>query len=230
LNRGRRPVRRRSASAARDQHESAFARILADLVTRVPGAQAAALVDLEGETVDYWGRLSPFDVKLAAAQWRVVIDDIRRRADLTTATFLAIRASRASYQVHVLPEGYALVLVLSRGSGHSGWRRAVASCGQALAAEASWGAPRSRVADWYGVVVSADAKRRPVSLGKPPSARPLEVLGALASGIGARERGWRVRLDDGVEATLVREAGGNWYVDELRALPTPPGLHPRKSR
>jgi hypothetical protein len=40
----------------------------------------------------------------------------------------------------------------------------------------------------------------------------VEVLGALVT-----ERGFRVRLDTGVELTIVREAGGFWYADD--ALP-----------
>jgi hypothetical protein len=219
VNREARPVRRSSAPPARDQHETAFTRILTELVSRVPGARAAALVDLEGETVDYSGILLPYDVKVAAAQWRVVIDEIRLRGPLAKATFIAIRAARASYQVHVLPEGYALAIVLSRAAGFGGWHRAVASCCHALAQEAAWNRAGVRIPAWYAVRVTVDAQRRPVALGNAPSARPLEVLGALASGMGPRERGWRVRLEDGVEATLVREPGGKWYVDEARALP-----------
>ncbi len=221
MNQRARRARRSSSLPDRDQHETAFTRILAELVSRVPGARAAALVDVEGETVDYSGFLPPYDVKVAAAQWRVVIDEIRALRRLSRATFIAVRAGRCSYQVHVLPEGYALVLVLARAAGFGGWTRAVASCCHALAREASWGAAGRLTPAWYGVRVIADARRRPLALGRTPRARPLEVLGALASGMGPRERGWRVRLGDGVEATLVREAGGHWYVDEIRALPDP---------
>lgn len=178
-------------------------------------------MDVEGETVDYSSVLPPYDVKVAGAQWRVVIDEIRVQPHFARATFVAFRAARCSYQVHVLPEGYALVLVLARAAGFGGWHRAVASCWHALVREASW-RPGARPAPaWYGVRVIADARRRPLALGRTPRARTLEVLGALASGVGPRERGWRVRLEDDVEATLIREAGGHWYVDEIRALPDP---------
>jgi len=221
VNQPSRQARRSSLPPARDQHETAFTRILAELVLRVPGAHAAALVDVEGETVDYSGFLLPYDVKVAAAQWRIIIDDVRVRAPLARTNFIATRAARSSYQVHVLPEGYALVLVLSRAAGFGGWHRAVASCCSALAREASWSTASSRAPTWYGVPVIADARRRPLALGRTPRARTLEVLGAVASGMRRRERGWRIRLDNGVEATLVREAGGHWYVDEIRALPEP---------
>jgi hypothetical protein len=39
------------------------------------------------------------------------------------------------------------------------------------------------------------------------------VLGSLI-GLRARERGFRVRLDHGIEATVVREPGGTWYSED----------------
>jgi len=213
-----RTTRRSSLPPPRDQHETAFTRTLAALVSRIPGARAAALVDVEGETVDYWGLLPPFDVKVAAAQWRVVVDEIRDRQSLAGTTFVALRGGRASYQAHVLPEGYALVLVLSRGAGFGGWRRAVAACRLELAREASWSTREARAPTWYAARVMTD-NNRPVALGLPPCMTKLEVLGSVASGMGRRERGWRVRVASGIEATLVREPGGNWYVDEADALP-----------
>jgi hypothetical protein len=217
----RRP-RRSSLPPARDQHATAFTYILSDLVARVPGALAAALVDVEGETVDYWALLPPFDVKVAAAHWRVVVDEIRQRQPLAESTFVAILAARGSYHVHVLPEGYALVILFSRAAGFGGWRRAVAACRLALAAEASWSARELRSPRWYWARVVTDARGRPVALGSPPNARAIDVLGAVVSGLERRERGWRVRVANGIDATLVREAGGNWYLDEPAALPELP--------
>ena len=59
----------------RDQRESAFTAILTDLVERVPGARCAALVDRDGETVDYGGRGSPYEMRVAAAHLRIVFDE-----------------------------------------------------------------------------------------------------------------------------------------------------------
>ena len=68
-SRGRRRRGRAEAPTARDQAETAFTAILASLVERVPGAHAAALVDAEGETVDYAGDGEPFFLRVAAAAW-----------------------------------------------------------------------------------------------------------------------------------------------------------------
>ncbi len=230
MNRGARRAQSGSLPPARDQHDTAFTRILSDLVARVPGARAAALVDVEGETVDYWGLLSPFDVKVAAAHWRVVVDEMRQRGPLARSTFVAVRAARASYQVHLLPEGYALVIVLSRAAGFGGWRRAVTACSLALAHEASWSADAIPSPKWYWARVMTDDKRRPIALGSPPNVRAIDVLGAVVSGLERRERGWRVRVGGRIDVTLVREAGGNWYLDESAALPDAPSSLEPQSR
>jgi len=208
------PRTRRREVVARDQHESAFASILAALVDRVPGARAAVLVDRQGESVDYSGRLDPFGVRLAAAHWRIVMDEVNTQPAFSPFRWLALRAGRASYVVYELPEEYALIVILARAAGFSGWRRAVSACAHALGDEAGWslgGAP------WVPLQVTTDERRRPRALRQtdpdaPP--RPIVILGTVAGGLGRHEHGWRVRFDTGVEATLVREPGGVWYSDE----------------
>jgi hypothetical protein len=199
----------------RDQHESAFTSILHDLVLRVPGARAAVLVDRDGETVDYWGRLDPYELKLAAAHWRIVLNEVREQKVMSAAAFVVIRAARKSFLVHGLPEAYALVVSLRRGAGFAGWRRAIPACIHALAAEAGWTWVGSKAAAWHPVQVASDAQRKPSAMLTAGRLRPLVILGAVASGVAPNERGWRVRLDTGLEATLVREPGGRWYADDL---------------
>jgi hypothetical protein len=199
----------------RDQHESAFASILSELVDRVAGARAAVLVDSIGETVDYSGRADPFAMRVTAAHWRIVLDQARAQPSLGATQTLAVRAERKSYVVSALPEGYGLVLVLSRGSSVISYRRAIVACTHRLAKEAGWfsGHP-----DWSAVDVLTDPQGRPESLRVANGQRPLEILGAVVGGLGRGERSWRVRLDTGREATLVREprgARGYWYTDEL---------------
>jgi hypothetical protein len=198
----------------RDQRESAFASILSELVDRVAGARAAVLVDSIGETVDYSGHADPFAMRITAAHWRIVLDQVRAQPSFAATQSLAVRAERKSYVVSALPAGYGLVLVLSRGSGVISYRRAIVSCAHRLAKEAGWfsGHP-----DWSAVEVRTDPQGRPEWLCVPSGQRPLEILGAVVGGLGRGERSWRVRLDSGREATLVREprgARGYWYADE----------------
>ena len=202
-------------AAQRDQHESAFTAILHELVLRVPGARAATLVDRGGETVDYWGRADPYDMKLAAAHWRIVLSDVREQKEMSAAAFLIIRAARKSFLVYGLPEDYALVLILGRAAGFAGWRRAVPACTRALVEEAGWTWVGSRPAMWHPVQVASDAQRKPAAMLAGGRLRPVIILGAVASGVAHNEKGWRVRMDTGLEATLVREPGGRWYADDL---------------
>jgi predicted regulator of Ras-like GTPase activity (Roadblock/LC7/MglB family) len=206
--------KRRARGAQRDQHESAFAAILAKLVSRVPGARGAALVDAEGETVDYAGRAKPFDVRIAAAHFRIVLDEARERPGLGEVRSIAVRAARASYLVQTLPEGYALVVVMMRSAGFSGWHRAVASCAHALGEEAGWNDASELPPRWFPVTVLRDERRRPAAVRADGRLHPLEILGSLQAGVSGRERAWRIRFESGLEATLVREPGGACYLDE----------------
>jgi hypothetical protein len=207
----RRGPRPRSAPIPRDQRESAFTSILAALVQRVPGAHAAALVDRDGETVDYSGEVDSYAVRLAAAHWRLVLDELRGQPSFQTVRWIVMRGGRTTYLVHDLPEGYALVLLLARAAGFFGWRRAVAACARALGDEAGWTWVGVR---WFPAHVTADARQRPSLVHVDGRVRSVQILGTLAGGLEPRERGWRVRFETGVEATLVREPGGAWYSDE----------------
>jgi hypothetical protein len=229
--------RRRGTRSSRDQTESPFASILGALVARVPGARAAALVDLQGETVDYAGRGAPFDLRLAAAHWRLVLDEAQAQTSLPSLTWFAVRAARGSYLVYALPDGYALVILLTRAAGFVGWHRAVATCARALGEEAGWRWPGTASAAWFPVEVVSDERHRPRSVRIAGRLRSLEILGALVrhahreagegpDSVAPRERGWRVRFASGIEATLVREPGGVWYTDE----PFEAAVAPRSSR
>ncbi len=105
-------VRRRSIGG-RDQRVTSFSTALMRLCDGV-GAVGAALVDAEGETVDYAGAMDPFDIKVAAAEWAVVLvllKSSRVPAWADTET-LVIRGGRKSYFVRALVDGYAIVLQL----------------------------------------------------------------------------------------------------------------------
>ena len=214
-SRPKRRRKRRVAGEQRDQHESAFCEILSKFVARLPGARGAALVDSEGETVDYAGRAKAFDVRVAAAHWRIVLDEAREKPAISDVRSIAVRAARTSYLVQALPDGYALVVVMMRSAGFSGWQRAVASCAHALGEEAGWKADASEMpARWFPVTVLRDEKRRPAAVRADGRLHPLEILGTLQEGISGRERAWRIRFESGLEATLVREPGGACYLDE----------------
>lgn len=178
----------------RDQGESAFASILASLVEDVPGARAAALVDSLGETVDYAGQAPPFELRVAAAHWRIVLAEAESQPSLGGLQWIVVRAARRSYVICGLPDGYALVILLARAAGFVGWHRAVATCGRVLSAEAGWKWSVGPDPVWFRVDVVADGRRRPRAVRVAGHVHPVEILGALAglAGLGEPERRSRV--------------------------------------
>src|SRR5581483_835105 len=143
------------SSRTRDQEESAFTSILADLVKRIPGAFAATVVDELGECVDYAGDIDPFDVKVAGAHWAIVLDEIARRPAFGAAQTIVCRGDKRSFVVRALPERYALVVLLKKRAGFVAVTRALDACERALAHEAAWALPKGRGV-WIGVDVETD--------------------------------------------------------------------------
>jgi len=205
-----------SAAPARDQDATPFAAILEALVARVPGALAAALVDVEGETVDYAGALEPFDVKVAAAHLRIVLATAAAQSGIGALRSLVLRGERRSFIVCPLPDAYAMVVILRRRAGFTASSRALYAAERALCREAGWRLPGDHAPAWCAVDVDCDRRRRPAMVRAAPSdhAHRVDILGAIV-GLPAREVGFRVRLDTGAELTLVREPGGFWYADSV---------------
>ena len=193
---------------ARDMEATAFSSILGDLLRRVPGAYAAALVDGEGETVDYAGVADPFDLRVVAAHVQLLVQHLGT-GPLGSPRWVVIGGQKRGIVARVLPDGYALSLLLRRRAAFSASRRALAACESALASEAGWRVPPGTA--WYAIDVESDRRGRPKSIGKRRVA--VEVLGAVV-GLRGRERGFRVRTDEGTELTLIREPPSWWYADE----------------
>ena len=218
----RRAVRGARSGVPREQIESRFSTILAELLTRIPGARAAALVDNLGETVDYAGRLDAFAVRVAAAHLRIVLQEVGEHGEFGRPTSIAVRTTRATLAVHALPDGYALALLLSYRARLTGHARPLSAVTRLLADEVGWTTGFGTGTQWHAVDVVSDLAGHPTGLRVGGEAQPLDALGRYESGLGWRQRGWRVRFSSGVEAMLVREAGGHWYADETPIQAAPP--------
>lgn len=194
--------------------ESAFAKILERLVWAAPGSLAAIFVDVDGECVDLAGRGSEFDLKVAAAHWRILLHEASQLPGYEKTRQLIVEAHRQSYLIRPLPEGYALVVILRpRGTVFRVSERALLECEYALLREAGFKAPTHK--PWSSVEVLPRGSRRV----RPELARgrsdwlSVQVLGVLM-GLERGEQGYRVRLGNGAEMTLVREPLGRWWADE----------------
>lgn len=199
--------------APRAQGLSAFTLILQDLQNGCPGCRAAAFVDREGEAVDFIGGGDEFDIKVAAAHWRIVLDESQALPGAPTRRVI-VGSARRSYVIESLPEGYAIVLVYSSRAAFGVSERALGACVRALCSEAGFRLERP-IATWVRVEVYPrhPRRRRPEWVHVGGSWQSVDVLGVLV-GLRPRERGYRVRLAGGAEVTLVREPLGHWWMDD----------------
>jgi hypothetical protein len=187
-----------------------FTAILNDVVARVPGAYASALIDILGETVDYAGLGDPYDLKIAAAYLRICLQQVEEYKKLGAPRWIVVRGSKKSVIARQLPDGYALVVLLRKRAGFAASRRAFATCARDLAREAGWAHVEETPA-WHPIDVESDRLGRPRRI----AGVKVEILGAIV-GLPPREQGFRIRLSDGAELNLVREAGNCWYSDQPR--------------
>jgi len=203
----------------RDQEASPFSAILRRLCEGC-SAHAAALVDKEGETVDYAGRISPYEIRVAAAEMRLVLA-FTRDAEVPgfrEVSEIRVRTAHRSYAIVGLGDGYAIVLELVRHCFSLSARallQAVRELESEAGIESVLGRGQTR---WSRVQVrpSATDARRPDAVWLDGAWQSVTVLGRYRSGdLARREHGYLTRLANGAECSLVREPLGFWYADDL---------------
>lgn len=216
-------MRRRRRGAVRDQSASAFSAILGRLCDD-SGALAAALVDSEGETVDYAGILEPYDIKIMAAEWRIVLRVVHesRLPGFHGVSSMAVRAMGRSYLLEAMPDGYAIALRLPRYSMNVS-RRALNQAVRELGSEAGIELPEARAqVNWARVQVRTpddEPQLRPDAIWLGDRWSPIVILGRYqARDLSRSERGYLARLVTGAEVFLVREPLGVWFMDNPAAL------------
>jgi hypothetical protein len=213
-------IDQRRGLVERDQDASRFSAILMRLCDAT-GAFAAGLVDSDGETVDYAGTIDPFQVKVAAAEWQIVMRQVREsRVPWWIGTqFLSFRGGRRSFAAVALAEGYVIVIVMLRHTLTLSWR-ALCEAVRDISNEAGLPVPvafRSEKERWTRVEVrtARGDPRRPEALWRDGTWAALTILGHYQKRGAVPEIGYRARLLSGAEITLVREPLGRWYADDI---------------
>jgi hypothetical protein len=176
---------RRRTLRPRDQAVSSFSATLLRLCDAT-GAIGAALVDAQGETVDYAGYLEPYVLKVMAAELRIVLEVVRHveKLNFSDVHEFVVRARQKSFALIALAEGYALVLELPRGA-FSFSRRAVAEAARELEAEA--GLPPSKATGsgerWSKLEVRTvpGDRRRPEAVWFQGAWQPVTIVGRYAT-------------------------------------------------
>ena len=217
-------MKRRRRGAVRDQSDSTFSAILGRLCDDC-GALASALVDAEGETVDYAGLLSPYEIKVAAAEWRIVLSVVQqsRMPGFHNVAGMIVRAEGRTFLMEAMPDGYAIALCLPRHCFNVS-KRALGQAKRELCQEAGIVLPEARAqVNWARVKVRTPAGsrllRRPDAIWLENAWSPLTILGRYqARDLSRSELGYLARLASGAEVFLVREPLGIWFIDSAAAL------------
>lgn len=214
-------MKRHRRRSIRDQSGSPFTSILERLCND-SGALAAALVDAEGEAVDYFGVFPPYETRVAAAEWRIVLSVVNsaKVPGFRHVTGITVRAQGRTFMIEALPDGYAVALVLPRRSFQVS-RRAMAQALRELAREAGLPMPEARAeVRWARVTVrtppGARVLHRPDAIWLAGAWSPLTILGRYEA--RDREVGYLARLATGAEVFLVREPLGAWFIDNSATL------------
>ncbi len=217
-------MKRRRRGAARDQSDSTFSAILGRLCDDC-GALAAALVDGEGETVDYAGLLSPYEIKVAAAEWRIVLAVIKesRMPGFHNIAGMTVRARGRTFVMEAMPDGYAVAVCLPQHAFNVS-RRALGQAVRELGHEAGLVLPEARAqVNWARVRVrtppGSRLHRRPDAIWLENAWSPITILGRYqARDLSHSELGYLARLASGAEVFLVREPLGVWFIDNPAVL------------
>ena len=184
------------------------------------------MVDAGGETVDYAGLLEPYEIKVVAAEWRIVLSVAHdsRLAGFQQVSGITVRARERSYCIEAMGDGYAIALRLPRHC-FSISRRALSQALRELGQEAGIEQPPLGRAQstWASVQVRLSGgtrrQRRPDAIWLGGAWSPLVLLGRYqARDLSHSERGYLARLASGAEVFLVREPLGVWFIDNAAVL------------
>lgn len=231
-----------SEAAREGQLRSAFTPILETLIESCVGAEAAGLVDEEGECVDHAtspskaaseAKMIAYDIKLAGAYWQIVIRQAAEKPHFAQVSQLCIQADAFDYVIDQMFAGYVLIIIGKPGSSRRVSHRALRQVEVELAVEAGWPVPRAQEAYWRRIHVRTGHRGRPTHVSilrhSQDGARYQDawqecphVEPVASSGGESFERAFRVQMESGPELDIVREPSGFWYASGPAPTPGAP--------
>jgi hypothetical protein len=206
-------VRRRRGfpQQQRDQDASPFHFILEEFLDLVPFARGAAVFDFEGETVDYAGEVDPYELKVAAATFQIMLNEARLLSFGEGLRSVNANLRKSSYLIHVLDDGYSLLVILRTLGTHCVSDRLLREVRARLLVEA--GLDDANPVVWHRVDVRTSTRGKPTAIRDPRVSEwvAIDILGSFTT---ADERGFRIHTETGAEINLVAERTGLWFIDE----------------
>ena len=98
---------------------SEFGEVLADLVGGTPGALGAVFIDWEGESVDQFGHIPEFDIRIMGAHWGIILNQVKtitERHGLGLPTSIMLSNEQSDVIIRTITEDYYVVLALKKGA------------------------------------------------------------------------------------------------------------------
>jgi hypothetical protein len=212
---------RRRRSRRDHQAESPFSILLDELIAAHAFVRGAAIVDSEGESVDYAGELDPYEVRVAAATFQLLITELSECHRLGEVHQVVMLMGRAGYLLRILDPSYCLLVVLRKAGTFCVSERLLHELETRFLDEAGLPVAKRPTMTRVDVEMTSRGPRaRPVRIrplprreSEPREWTELEVLGVLV-GSNPGERAFRVRLSTGAELTLLRDASRLWFTEE----------------
>ncbi|QWV92569.1 roadblock/LC7 domain-containing protein [Geomonas oryzisoli] len=96
-----------------------FKRLLTTLVESVPGGNGAILADWEGEAVEQFSHGDPFEMKVTAAHWGILLTQLKGLHEKFTTGAVqetVISTDEQYVIVGAIGEDYALVMTMDRNA------------------------------------------------------------------------------------------------------------------
>jgi len=217
----------RVTKAKRDTSPSEFALILRRVCDSVSSVELAAFVDLEGECIDYYSSLEPYDAKVIAAHTVSLLGQVltvNRKLQYGEAFVLEISTGEKALLARRINDDYLLVVLAVTGEEEEGNRlgRVLVHAAREFRADAGVAAAaweplgdilkvetRSATGWSYAPVTFTDAGER-VTIS--------DVLGRWIESGELRSKGkvcFRVRTEKGRELTLIHDPDLDQWTSRL---------------
>jgi hypothetical protein len=194
--------------SSRDLDETPFSAALNRYLNRADGADAAILVDGEGEAVDYAGDEDPFELRVLGATFAIVVSDALS-VPKHRIQRIQLNAVQTAYSIDLLEAGYFVITRYTASAAEASHVCARSALAAELAREAGW---HEHPEPWLPAQIVVDAAGRPEAI-HADSTYSLAVIGREANSDATCIR-YRVHLQTGQELTLAREGSAAWYSDK----------------
>ena len=115
---------------------TAFTPVLEELVRSVPGARGAVFTAGDGECVDYFSEIEPYELKVIGAHASLMLQ-LLEGSRLQPFGIIGLSGRRLSLWIRPLGESYVLTLILERRTWSGGLDEALEKAAAALRLEAA---------------------------------------------------------------------------------------------